>query len=106
MPRGRPFLPGQSGNPSGRPKDKGLAEYIRQKTQGGKALVEFWLSVLDSDDPKLTWDHKLKAADALADRGFGKPVQQTVNEHTSDQDAPMRIVVEYASGNSKTHTTT
>lgn len=37
-PRGRPFKPGQSGNPTGRPPGaEGLAKYLRKLTRRGKA---------------------------------------------------------------------
>lgn len=68
---GRPFRPGQSGNPGGRPK--GLAALIRQQTGDGAELVGFALKVLRSSrqDPRL----RLQACEWLADRGFGKAVQ-------------------------------
>jgi hypothetical protein len=72
-PRGKAFPKGKSGNPGGRPKlpedVKHVRELARQYTaQAVAALVE----VLDSDSAA----GKVAAANALLDRGWGKPEQQ------------------------------
>ena len=70
---GRPFLPGQSGNPGGRPKNK-FGEFIRTATNGGQELAEDILTLFrETKDPEI----KLKAAAWLSDRAFGKVVQAT-----------------------------
>ena len=69
---GRPFPPGVSGNPGGRPK--GLASRIREITNEGNDLVDFVVSVFKGEHgggPKL----RMEAATWLADRGFGRPAQ-------------------------------
>lgn len=72
-PRGKPFVKGQTGNPGGRPKlpedVKHVRELARQYTASAvAALVE----VLESDSAS----GKVAAANALLDRGWGKPEQQ------------------------------
>ena len=69
---GAGFLPGQSGNPGGRPK--GLARRVRELVgDSGELILEFMVEVL-GDETARTSD-RLEAAKWLADRGFGKAVQ-------------------------------
>jgi hypothetical protein len=45
--RGRPFVKGQSGNPSGRPPGaEGLAAQIRAKTKNGLEMIELMIEVM------------------------------------------------------------
>ena len=87
---GRPFLPGKSGNPGGRPK--GLAERVRQETRDGAELVTFMLRVLRGR--KQPTRYRLEAAAWLADRGFGKALQQM--ELSGPGAEPLTIRIEYA----------
>lgn len=63
-----PFQPGQSGNPGGQTKlNKDIKELAREHADKAiRALVEAL------DDPR----QKVAAAQALLDRGFGKPKQE------------------------------
>lgn len=76
---GRPFKPGQSGNPGGRPA--GLAARVREVAPAGK-LAEYYLAIwtlnktalrkLKIDPAECTLQERNKAAEWLADRGYGK----------------------------------
>ena len=41
---GRPFLPGQTGNPGGRPK--GMSAYVRETTDGGREMVDLMVAIM------------------------------------------------------------
>lgn len=75
----KPFQPGQSGNPGGRPK--GIAAKARE--HGDKAL-DVLVNALDDDDAKT----RIVAAREILDRGYGKPVTMTadVTNRLSDLD--------------------
>jgi hypothetical protein len=96
---GKPFKKGQSGNPGGRPA--GLAAYIRQKCgDDGKNLTDFWLLVVYGTDQEIkrrlgckaapSFRDRMAAADALADRGYGKP-KDTV-EITGENGGPISVI--------------
>ncbi len=88
---GRPFAPGVSGNPGGRPP--GLARLAREATGDGADIVGFFVLVSRGVKPegwpdaeKLTADHMIHANEWLADRGFGKAPLVVVNDSdTSDE---------------------
>jgi hypothetical protein len=64
-----PFAPGQSGNPSGRPKvDFEVRELAREH---GREAIERLVEIMRGDNLSLA----RAACEALLDRGFGKPVQ-------------------------------
>jgi hypothetical protein len=67
-----PFQPGQSGNPSGRPKEN--AEVKALARQHAAAAIETLAAIMqDSLSPPPA---RVAAANSLLDRGFGKPVQE------------------------------
>ncbi|MEN6349647.1 MAG: DUF5681 domain-containing protein [Syntrophomonas sp.] len=68
--RGR-FLPGQSGNSSGRPKLP--AEFTELAREHTVAALQTIIDVLT--DTKAKAGDRLRAAEIMLDRGWGKPLQ-------------------------------
>ena len=115
-----PWKPGQSVNPSGRPKGtRDLAGYVLETTDGGKELVDALVSIAKGAMPNLAVQKgsrprkdqqvrpadQLKSIEMLLDRGFGRSPQQldiahSVNDrplaHLSDE--TLRLLVESANG--------
>lgn len=74
-----PWQPGKSGNPSGRPKgSQGLAARIRERTQDGKVILDYLMSVLTGKE-KATPKDRLDAAKILLDRGYGKAIETQIS---------------------------
>ena len=72
-----PFQKGKSGNPGGRPKAaKDVQVLARTHTKAAIAKLAHWL---EHGDPRTS----VAAAQALLDRGYGKPAQAVTGE--SDQ---------------------
>ena len=113
-----PWQPGQSGNPSGRPKGtRGLAGYVLETTGGVKELVDALVSIArgalpyvgaqegfrSRKDQQVRPADQLKAMEILLDRGFGRSPQQLDIAHSvSDRplehlsDETLRLLVENA----------
>jgi hypothetical protein len=89
---GRPFVPGVSGNPLGRPKGlAALSRMIIDNTKGGVELMRWYLGIWRGDATPLghlpSDDQRFEAAQWLTERGWGKaPVQIDVS-------APSVIVI-------------
>ena len=112
-----PWQPGQSGNPSGRPKGtRDLAGYVLETTDGGKELVDALVCIARGvmpdvpvqegsrprKDQQVRPADQLKAIEMLLDRGFGRSPQQLDIAHSvSDRpfanlsDETLRLLVEY-----------
>ena len=66
-PIGRPFEPGKSGNPGGRPK--GIAAVVRERTDPS-SMVDILLDV--ANDTRAKASERIAAVRELLDRGYGK----------------------------------
>jgi hypothetical protein len=76
MTIGKPFKKGQSGNPGGRPKAIAeIRELAREHT--GEAVATL-VSIMTN--PKAAPAARVSAANALLDRGYGKPPQHITGE--------------------------
>jgi hypothetical protein len=88
--RGRPFQPGQSGNPGGRPKDVGIVrDLARAHTES--AVLTLVAIMTNSQEKGAA---RVAAAQAILDRGWGKAVQAL--DVARSEGAPLKIIVEYA----------
>ena len=91
------WKPGQSGNPSGRPKGtRDLAGYVVETTDGGKELVDALMSIARGVMPNVPAQEgsrprkdqqvrpadQLNAIEMLLDRGFGRSPQQLDIAHS------------------------
>ena len=92
-----PWKPGQSGNPSGRPKGtRDLAGYVLETTDGGKELVDALVAIARGFMPNVAAQEgsrprkdqqvrpadQLKAIEMLLDRGLGRSPQQLDIAHS------------------------
>ncbi len=113
-----PWQPGQSGNPSGKPRGtRDLAGYVLETTDAGRELIDALLCIARGAVPNLAVQKgsrprkdqqvrpadQLKTIEMLLDRGFGRSPQQldiahNVSsrplEHLSDE--TLRLLVENA----------
>lgn len=77
------FKKGQSGNPSGRPKEN--PEVKALATKHTKAAIERLVFWMESENPKAS----VSACVALLDRAHGKPAQMLLG----DSESPLTVVI-------------
>jgi len=87
---GKKFKPGQSGNPSGRPKNP-FPALIREATQDGKLIVDKVLKLFKKTQSEKTL---LWCAEFLRDTGWSKPVQGIRGVDEDGNSAPIGIIYE------------
>lgn len=86
---GKPFAPGVSGNPSGRPKIlQEVIDLARQHTEA--AMLTLASIASDAEKPTAA---RVSAATALLDRGWGKPVQPTMEQDETGKAVGRPIIV-------------
>ena len=71
---GRPFRPGQSGNPGGRPKSN---EHVRNIARSNSVrAIKRLIELMESDDERVAFT----ASKEVLDRAFGKPKPDATDE--------------------------
>lgn len=76
------FKPGQSGNPTGRPKKlKEIADAIKESTEEGMKCINLFLEIMESK--KASNRDRIAAATKLLEYAYGKPLQQNTNINTN-----------------------
>lgn len=81
-PSGRPFAKGTSGNPGGRPKTP--FEVLEAARERSVRAVERLAELMEHDEP-----YAVTAANALLDRGWGKPNQPMTLDLQNATDAEL-----------------
>jgi hypothetical protein len=78
------FKPGQSGNPGGRPKGEGrVREAAREHTDEALGVL---VAAMQDEDVRV----RIKAAETILERGWGKPPQAITGE---DGEGPARMEI-------------
>lgn len=73
--KGRPFEPGKSGNPGGRPREVAEIRELARK-HGPEAIKKLVALMYEADSDAV----RVRAAEALLNRGYGMPTQAITGE--------------------------
>ena len=91
----RPWLPGVSGNPGGRPRN--LGRLARALTGDGEDCAQLWLRMLRGEEPGTEGKRGLRwrawASQRLAERGFGKPTTP-IDVHSRSEHVSIGVTVD------------
>lgn len=93
---GKPFQPGQSGNPGGRPKV--LEEIKNLAREHSETAIKTLADI--AKDAKANHSARVAAANALLDRGYGKPLQtieasvSLLDQMTADEQTALAAALE------------
>ncbi len=85
---GKPFLPGQCGNPNGRPKRQ--SEIVSLARTHTEAAIVTLAGIMNDERAKVK--DRIKAIGMILDRAYGKPATITIVEHhaTSQREVIIR----------------
>jgi hypothetical protein len=84
--KGTPFKPGQSGNPSGRPKVP--LDLVAKCKDITPEVINFWIDLMRDSNEKAA--DRLRASENIIERGFGKARQAM--ELTGEDGGPVEII--------------
>jgi hypothetical protein len=77
------FQKGQVNNPHGRPV---IPEELKAKLKDGfTEVIQFWFDTLRNDTER--WDYRNKAAENIANYGYGKPRESIDIDHSGSIDS-------------------
>lgn len=90
------WKPGQSGNPSGRPRlipSAGLARFIRENSDSGTAMAKLYFDVMykRGQGANATLDQRMQAAEWLTSRGYGKAVDVSLTAEMEGGENPLAL---------------
>lgn len=78
----KPFRPGQTGNPGGRPK--AATDVVKLARDGSEKAIKRLVKLIDSEEDRVA----LAAAVAVLDRAVGKPAQTVAHATKDAKDIP------------------